>query len=161
MSRLSRWSESDVEILKAEWKTSKPAREIAEKLSRTIGSVYMKAHTLGLPKKEDPNKIKLSQSDLWWLKKNYPHMRTEICAMKLGISHRTCVRFARELGVEKTAQFMKETQAFTARKAKESHLANGTYPPKGVVNQNIAKGEAFRFQPGHSPSPKKQITTCN
>lgn len=110
----------------------------------------------GLPKKDDPNKIKLSQSDQWWLRQNYPHIRTEICALKLGISLRSCVRLARKLGVEKTALFMKEAQAFTARKAKESHLAHGTYPPKGVINENIAKGKAYRFKPGHKPNQKKK-----
>lgn len=160
MSRPPRWSEQEVEMLRAEWKSSKPAREIAERLGRPLRAVYMKAHHLGLPKKDDPNKIKLSQSDQWWLRQNYPHMRTEICALKLGISLRSCVRMARKLGVEKTAQFMKETQAFTARKAKESHLAHGTYPPKGIINENIAKGEAYRFKPGHKSTRKKK-ESCN
>lgn len=110
MSSPPRWSEQEVEILRAEWKTSKPAREIAERLGRPLRAVYIKAHHLGLPKKDDPNKIKLSQSDQWWLRQNYPHMRTKICALKLGISLRSCIRLARKLGVEKTAQFMKETQ---------------------------------------------------
>lgn len=149
MRQIIKWSEQEVERLKAEWKTDKPTRVIAEIFGRSSNAVSLKAHHLGLPKKDDPKKIKLSQSDLLWLHPNYPHMRNEICAMKLGISLRSCVRLARKLGVKKTAQFMKETQAFTAQKAKASHLAHGTYPPKGVVNDNIAKGEAYRFKPGH------------
>ncbi len=104
------------------------------------------AHKLGLPRKEAPNKINLSQSDLYWLKCNYPHVRTEICASMLGISFRSCVRIARKLGVEKTAQFMKETQAVTAQKAKESHLRNGTYPAKGFYSPNLQKGAAYQFK---------------
>lgn len=34
MSSPPRWSEQEVEILRAEWKTSKPTREIAERLGR-------------------------------------------------------------------------------------------------------------------------------
>lgn len=160
MSRHPRWSKQEIEILRTEWKTGLPARVIAERLGRPLRAVYVRAHRLrqtdGLPKKDDPNKIKLSQSDQWWLRQNYPHIRTEICALKLGISLRSCVRLARKLGVEKTALFMKEAQAFTARKAKESHLAHGTYPPKGVINENIAKGKAYRFKPGHKPNQKKK-----
>lgn len=141
-----RWTDAEVELLRQLWKSSKPARIIAEQLGRPLRAVYVKAHNLGLPKKKDPNQIQLSDSDIRWLKLNYPHMRTVICAMKLGISLRSCVRLARKLGVEKTPQFMKECQAFTARKAKESHLANGTYPPKGFI---IPGGEMFRFKPGH------------
>lgn len=159
MSRPPTWSEQEVETLRSEWKTSTPAREIAERLGRPIRAVYMKAHHIGLPRKDDPSKIKLSQSDQYWLRQNYPHMRTEICALKLGISLRSCVRLARKLGVEKTEQFMRESQAFTARKAKESHLAHNTYPPKGVINENLAKGEAYRFKPGHKSTRKKKEIT--
>ncbi len=76
-------------------------------------------------------------------------MATEICAMKLGISHRSVVRQARRLGVEKTPQFMKECQAHTSKKARESHLKNGTYPAKGWYSPNLQKGEIYQFKPGH------------
>lgn len=150
MSRPPRWSEQEVEMLRAEWKTSRPAREIAERLGRPLRAVYVKANRLGLPKKDDPNKIKLSQSDQWWLRQNYPHMRTEICALKLGISRRSVVRLARDLELEKTPQFMRECQAHTAKKAKESHLRNGTYPAKGWYSPNLQKGKIYQFKPNHN-----------
>lgn len=156
MRKSPRWSESEVEALKIAWKTNKPVRVIAEELGRPKQACYVKAHKLGLTAKKDPKQIQLSTSDMLWLKNNYPHMRNEICAMKLGISLRSCVRLARKLGVEKTEQFMRDRQAITARKAKESHLAHNTYPPKGVINENIAKGEAYRFKPGHKPIRKKK-----
>lgn len=150
MKRL--WTDNEIEQLRELWSSNKPARIISEELGRPIRAVYMKAHLLGLPKKQDPNKIKLSNSDMLWLKLNYPHMRTQICALKLGISPRSCVRLARQLGVEKTPQFMRECQEFTTRKAKESHIANGTYPPKGFI---IPGGEKYRFKPGHAPMNRK------
>lgn len=156
MSKAPRWSEEEVEALKNSWKTNKPVQVIADEIGRPKKACYVKAHKLGLPAKKAPNQIQLSTTDMLWLKNNYPHMRTVICAMKLGISLRSCVRMARKLGVEKTEQFMKETQAVTARKAKESHLAHNTYPPKGVINENIAKGEAYRFKPGHKQIRKKK-----
>lgn len=144
MKRL--WTEQEIDMLRALWRTSKPACIIAEEIGRTLQAVRVKAHKLGLPKKGAPNKIRLDSRDLLWLKLNYPHMRNEICALKLGISLRSCVRLARKLGVNKTPQFMKECQAFTSRKAKESHLRNGTYRPKGFI---IPGGEKYRFKPGH------------
>lgn len=152
MKRL--WTEQEIEMLRSLWKTDKPALLIAEEIGRPLRAVYMKAHKLGLPKKNNPNKIHLDSRDLLWLKLNYPHTRTEICALKLGISLRSCVRIARKLGVEKTALFMKECQAFTARKAKESHLKNGTYPPKGFI---VPGSEKYRFKPGHAPTRKAKI----
>lgn len=152
MKRL--WTEQEIEALRSMWSAQEPVRVIAEKLGRPLRAVYLKAHKLGLPKKDDPKKINLESRDLLWLKLNYPHMRTEICALKLGISLRSCVRIARKLGVTKTPQFMKECQAFTARKAKESHLRNGTYPPKGFI---IPGGELYRFKPGHKSTRKSKL----
>lgn len=146
------WTDREIEQLRELWRSNKPARIISEELGRPIRAIYMKAYSLRLPKKQDPNKIRLSDSDMLWLKLNYPHTRTLICALKLGISLRSCVRLARKLGVEKTPQFMRECQEFTSRKAKESHIANGTYPPKGFI---IPGGEKYRFKPGHSPMNRK------
>lgn len=75
-------------------------------------------------------------------------MSNEICGIVLGVSPRTVVRFARRLGLSKTAQFMRECQAHTAKKAKESHLRNGTYPAKGYYSPNLQKGAKYQFKPG-------------
>ena len=60
----------------------------------------------------------------------------------------------RKYKLEKTAEFMADCQRYAAEKAKESHLANGTYPPKGIVSENLKKGEAFRFKSGHAGKNK-------
>lgn len=148
MKRL--WTEKEIEMLRSLWRTNKPVRIISEVIGRPVRAVYLKAHKLGLPQKDNPKKIRLNNSDLLWLKLNYPHIRTELCAQKLGISLRSCIRIARKLGVVKTAQFMKECQVFTSKKAKESHLRNGTYPPKGFI---IPGSEKYRFKPLHKSNP--------
>lgn len=146
MKRL--WSQQEKEMLQNLWTIpGMSAADIAMRLHRPLRAVYMKAHKMRLPRKSDPKTVLLSPHQKLWLKLNFPHMRTQICADHLGISLRSCIRQARNLGLEKTPQFMKECQAVTARLAKESHLRNGTYPPKGVVNENIAKGAPFRFTP--------------
>ena len=152
---MKRWTKQEEQQLSRFWKTNQPAHVIARELGRNLQAVYVKAHKLGLTEHSRdgktiwkmPNRIKLTNNQKLWLKLNYPHMRTEICATILGVSYRTCVRLARKLGVEKTAQFMRECQAFTARKARESHIKNGTYPKKGYYSPNLQKGKQYQFKP--------------
>lgn len=124
--------------------------ELAERLGTTARSVYVAANRLGLHKGPRP-RIELTEDRELWLKLNFPHMSNRICALILGISERSVNRLAKRLGLRKTERFMEECRAHTARKAKESHLRNGTYPPKGVYNANLQKGEPYRFRPGHAP----------
>ena len=144
---MRKWTDSDIETLRKLWRTPASTAEIARHLGRSPMATSVKANKLGLRPKPVCNIIRLTAEQEIWLRRNYPHMRTIICAQHLGVSPRSCVRLARRLGVEKTAEFMRQTQAVTARKARESHLRNGTYPPKGVVNANLEKGAAFRFKP--------------
>lgn len=150
---MKRWTKDEEDELRVLY-GSMTGPALAVHFGTTPRALYVKCNKLGL-KKEQPTKIHLSTSQESWMRLNYPHMSTDICALILGISHSSVTRYARRLGLQKTDQFMKECQAHTAKKAKESHLKNGTYPPKGIVNDNLAQGVAFRFRPGHK-SPSKQ-----
>lgn len=142
------WTQDEKALLATLWSRSDiSAADIAARIGRPRQAVYVKASRMGLPPKPDPNKIRLTREQKLWLRLNYPHMRTRICADHLGVSLRSCVRLARRLGVKKTPEFMKECQAVTARLAKESHLRNGTYNPKGVLPANFAGSEIYRFKP--------------
>ncbi len=142
-----RWTKEKEEELR-ELYQSMTAEALAIHFGTTKYAIYQKCFKLGLSK-EQPRTIHLTSEQTLWLKLNYPHMATEICAQYLGISHRSCVRFARKLGVSKTPQFMKESQAHASKKAKESNLKNGTYPPKGWYSPNLQKGHQYQFKPGH------------
>lgn len=157
----TRWSQEEIDELRRLYASTMTAQQIADVIGRPLRAVYVKAHKLGLPAKSDPNKIKLDTEQTQWLRRAYPHIRTEICATRLGISPRSVVRIARKMGLTKTTEFMKDSQAYTARKAKESHLRNGTYPPKGVVNDNLKKGAPFRYKPGHSGRTKQTTDENN
>lgn len=123
---------------------------LAERFGTSVGAISNKLWKLGAtPRGQIDKRIELTLEQENWLRREFPHVRSGLCAMRLGISLRSVVRIARRMGLEKTPQFMRESQSFTARKAKESHLRNGTYPPKGVVNENLAKGAEHRFKPGH------------
>lgn len=140
-----RWTDDKTRLLKELYPTH-TSQQIAEILGTSWMAVYQKANKLGLWK-EQPCKIRLTPSQELWMKRNWPHMSNGICAMYLGISLRSVIRQARRLGLEKTPQFMRECQAHTARKAKESHERNGTYPAKGWYSPNLRKGERYQFKP--------------
>ena len=55
-----------------------------------------------------------------------------------------------EMG-DKFLKVYAECQDFTARKAKESQLRNGTFPKKGYYSPNLQKGAKYQFKPGHKP----------
>lgn len=133
------WSEDKVNTLTKLYPTH-TSRQIADILGTSRLAVYVQANKIGLHK-EQPCKINLTDEQKQWLKRNYPHMANDICAVYLGISRRSVVRLARDLELEKTPQFMRECQAHTAKKAKESHLRNGTYPAKGWYSPNLQKGK--------------------
>lgn len=145
-----RWTKQELDEFKELYPTM-TAPELAKHFGTTKLAIYQKANKLGL-RKDQPCKIKFSQEQVWWLKRNFKDMRNEICAVYLGISVRSVVRLARLYGLEKTPQFMKDCQLHTAKKAKQSHLANGTYPPKGFV---VPGREKYYFKPGHKPYNKQ------
>lgn len=147
---MKRWSDKEITILKELWKTKETGLEIARRLGRTRKAVFEKARKLKLPIKENPQKIELSLSDRLWFLHNYPHMRNDLCAMKLGISHTSCTRLAKKFGIAKTKEFMSQCSIFGMKKSHEKQLLNGTYPQKGVLTPNLAKGACHRFKPGHS-----------
>ena len=93
-------------------------------------------------------KIELTPEQERWLKAHFRHTRNEDIGERLGISQSSLHRFARELGLTKTRQFMRKQQRNAADRARESHLRNGTYPPKGYI---IPRSEEFRFKAGVTP----------
>ncbi len=144
---MKRWTPQDEQELR-ELYGSMTAEALAVRFGTTYRAIYQKCNKMGL-KKDQPCKIHLTTQQEMWMKIHWPHMSNEICALILGISHRSVVRQARRLGLQKTEQFMRECQAHMSKKAKDSHLKNGTYPAKGYYSPNLQKGEAYQFKPGH------------
>ena len=93
-------------------------------------------------------RIELTPEQERWLERHFKHTRNAEAAERLGISERSLIRIARRLGLAKSRQFMRAAQRNAADKAKESHLRNGTYPPKGY---RIPRSEEFRFKAGVTP----------
>lgn len=81
-------------------------------------------------------------------KKMYRNTKNDEIMLKLDISFGTLHRTARALGLTKTKRFMRRCQRDTAAKARDSHIVNGTYPPKGYI---IPGSERYRFKAGETP----------
>ena len=97
------------------------------------------------------DKIALTPEQERWLVAHFRHTTNPEIARRLGISETTMHRFARELGLTKSRQHMRKTQRNAADRARESHLRNGTYPPKGYI---IPRSEEFRFKPGETSAQR-------
>jgi len=72
-------------------------------------------------------------------------------ASRLGISVRTLIRKARELGIEKEGGFLEQ------RRSEITEMATKAHPPnkmKGVKGWCVVGGEKHRFQKGHIPAIK-------
>lgn len=140
------WTEARNEELRRLYRGTASGPELARHFGTSLAAIYQQAYKLGL-RKNQPNQIELTDERKRWLMLNFPHMSNGICALILGISPRSVVRLARRLRLSKTAQFMRECQAHTAKRARESHLKNGTYPAKGYYSPNLQRGERYQFKP--------------
>ena len=93
------------------------------------------------------SKIELTQEQVQWLVKHFKHTKNDDIAAHLGCSQTTVHRYARSLGLKKTPQFMTKMQRNPSDRPHESHLRNGTYPPKGYI---IPRSEEYRFKAGET-----------
>ena len=140
-----KWTdEMDAELRRLYPTTTAPG--LARHFGVTTGAVRQRLRRIGLRRKEQPGKIHLTLEQQMWMRRNFPGMANSICALYLGVSESSVKRIACAMGLQKPAQFMREAQAHAARRARESHLRNGTYPPKGWYSPNLQKGQQYRFK---------------
>lgn len=93
-------------------------------------------------------KITMTPQQEAWMRKHFKHTPNDEIVARFGWSHSTMHRFARQLGLTKSRDYMRKCQEYTAARAHESHLRNGTYPKKGYI---IPNSEASRFRKGEKP----------
>lgn len=138
------WTQDDIDLLMRDF-PGKRTKDVAEALGRTIRAVNVMAHKLGL--KKDHYGIVLTDKQKDYLVRHFKDTDNEYLAIMLGISQTTLHRYARRWGLRKSKAHVKRMQMECAMAAKASHLAHGTYPPKGY---RIPGGEAHRFKPGET-----------
>ena len=101
--------------------------------------------------------IVLTEEQDAWLRKHFKHTKNAEIAQRLGVSPRTVNRFAKEMGLKKSSQFMRKCIEETSAAAKRSHLLNGTYPPKGY---RVPRSEEFYFKKGESLEKRLGAKKC-
>ena len=82
-----------------------------------------------------------------YLVRHFKDTDNEYLALRLGISESTLHRYARRWELKKSRAHCRRMQQEAAMAAKASHLAHGTYPPKGY---RIPRSEEFQFKPGET-----------
>lgn len=93
-----------------------------------------------------PVPIQPTDSQLKWLTRHFRHTANDDILRRFGWSLSTLHRIARSLGLTKSRQYMRKTQARAATAARAANKARG-WPPKGY---RIPGADANRFRPGES-----------
>lgn len=83
-------------------------------------------------------KITLTPQQERWLIRHFKHTKNDEIMSRLGLSHSTLHRLARELGLKKSKQFMKKCQEATTQAAWRANRRKG-WPPKGYRIPNRDK----------------------
>lgn len=86
----------------------------------------------------------LTDEERVWMEEHFAHTKNEEVAYRLGVSLRTAVRLAREMGLEKSAEFVRAMQANAVHHAARTNRGQGN-----AGKANLLKyGKAYQFKPG-------------
>ena len=89
-------------------------------------------------------KMTLTDEERVWMEEHFAHTKNEEVACRLGVSLRTAVRLAREMGLEKSAEFVRAMQANAVKHAVRANRGQGN---AGKANL-LKHGKAYQFKPG-------------
>jgi hypothetical protein len=103
-------------------------------------------------KKREPRpKITWTCEMVETLRNEFPTSFNKELAKKLGVSWRSLVRKARELGIEKEANFIESRRPEIVKMIARVRKANPKQTGKGFV---VPNSEQYRFKAGHVPRMK-------
>lgn len=142
------WKHWELETLKNQYER-RSLNELAQMLDRTVSSVAVKANKLGLKKSQNPCKIKWTERQLDNLRRYYPHEFNDVAALMCGVSIRTLIRKARELGLTKDPDFM-EVKDLQIRERLSRALRRN--PNRGRFKPGEHPCPEHEFKPGHTQS---------
>lgn len=123
----------DEQILRKEWNRH-TIEEVAAMLGRSYQATAVKASRLGL--KKNHYGIVWTDEQLMLLRRFFPIMFNRPLARWIGVSMRTLIRKARELGLEKKPGFLEERRRDISRQAGEAIRLSGN------KNTRFVKGGA-------------------
>lgn len=102
-------------------------------------------------KRNKYSKIILSDAELHWMRENFGNTKNADVAVRLGISPRTVIRIARDMGLEKHPDFTKAMQRNAAEHAARANRANGG----NAGSRNLLLyGKAHQFKKGERQKDK-------
>ena len=142
----------DIDILRREYPV-RECEEVAAMLGRTVRATFVKAYHLGLKKSHfgitwTPQMLKL-------LKDFFPIMFNKPLAAWIGVSERSLIRKARELGLEKRPGFLDDRREDIVELAREGLKRAHR---EGRLKTTFKKGErnnpSGEFKKGHVESPE-------
>lgn len=131
---------------------TKSSADIAKLLGRSIYAVNVKGSLLGLKR---PKGIVWTDKQLYTLRALFPTMFNRDLAKLIGVSQRTMIRKARELGLSKTPTFHEDKKYDIARRTsdalKRKRQSGACWPVFEKGNHYNPEGE---FKPGNVESPE-------
>lgn len=100
-------------------------------------------------------KVIWNQEMIDTLKKKFPIEYNKYLSIAIGVSIRTLIRKARELGIDKEPRFLEIRRDEISRLASAFRSPN---PTKGIKGWSVPNSEASRFKPGNiSPMAISQV----
>ena len=144
------WTYKELDYLERNYK-SQTAPQIAKHLKKTLRQVTNKVHRLGL-KKGQPGIVWTPQM-LKLITTFFPIMFNKPLAKWLGVSLRTLLRKARELGLEKQEGFLQKRQKDINQLISESHKNNEKLKAT-QIKKGEHRGRSTEFKKGQKMSPE-------
>ena len=165
-----RWTPADDANLRA-WYPARPTTQVAIMLQRSVGTVYVRAHTLGIAKqrgKRRPKGTHINGGKLWTaaeiklLRRIYPSSPGLEIARRLKRRPSQIYAMATKLALRKDREAIRlaAREAMKANKAAQRHqFPKGHVPRNKGVKGWQAGGRAVltQFKPGQKPHTTKPI----
>lgn len=149
MKKPNSWTPLEIGILEDMFPTEKLS-DIAKRLNRSEQAIQVRAYKMGLRRKIDPHKIQWNPQMLKLLTTFFPTMFNKPLAKWIGVSQRTMIRKARELGLEKQEGFLDKRRKDINALASEALRKKDSHP------SHFRKGVRFNpdgeFKKGHKES---------
>lgn len=146
------WSFQDEYTLRCEYGRMDTA-QLAKRLGRSVQALRVKANKMGLAFKHNPQKIQWTETMEKRLREYFPTMFNDTVAVLLGVSVRTVIRKARELGIEKVPDFhARKREQISARASAGLKAVECTTRFK----KGTQIGQKYQFKPGHVESPESK-----
>lgn len=139
---------------------SRTLKDISHSLDIPVGYLYRYVRKKKFQTRPEPsNKIEWTPSMVKKLRIEFPREFTRVLAKELGVSPRSVIRKARELGIDKIPNFLDINRKEITRMATEAH------PPasKEQIEQITRAGINTRFKSGvkrsHDNNAKQAVIT--